>query len=199
MQTMTINGTEQAIREFQGQRVVTLKDIDTVHQRPADTARRNFRKNKGHFVHGVDYFGRNSSEARTEFGISAPNGLTLLTESGYLMLVKSFTDDLAWKVQRELVNCYFKVRAPKQTAISEQLALPLESIAKDYSGNNAIQGIIQQIERNAMALDVLLEQCKLFLKPSNFTGYQDALFYTSAEILHLSQSLLRCEQTVSPV
>ncbi|MFW6030263.1 MAG: hypothetical protein ACOCRO_08430, partial [Halanaerobiales bacterium] len=27
---------------------------------------------------------------------------------GYLMLVKSFTDDLAWRVQRELINSYFK-------------------------------------------------------------------------------------------
>lgn len=26
------------------------------------------------------------------------------------MLVKSFTDDLAWAVQRELVNCYFRVK-----------------------------------------------------------------------------------------
>ena len=26
------------------------------------------------------------------------------------MLVKSFTDDLAWSVQRELVNNYFKVK-----------------------------------------------------------------------------------------
>ena len=34
----------------------------------------------------------------------------LITEQGYLMLVKSFTDDLAWKVQRELVNGYFRVR-----------------------------------------------------------------------------------------
>lgn len=31
-----------------------------------------------------------------------------MTESGYLMLVKSFTDDLAWEVQRKLVKSYFK-------------------------------------------------------------------------------------------
>ena len=30
------------------------------------------------------------------------NELHLITETGYLMLVKSFTDDLAWSVQREL-------------------------------------------------------------------------------------------------
>lgn len=41
-------------------------------------------------------------------GVTAPNGLILMTEAGYLMLVKSFTDDLAWSVQRQLVNGYFR-------------------------------------------------------------------------------------------
>jgi hypothetical protein len=34
----------------------------------------------------------------------------VLVESGYLMLTKSFNDDLAWQVQRELVNSYFRSR-----------------------------------------------------------------------------------------
>ncbi|OAD19482.1 toxin-antitoxin system, toxin component, Bro family [Candidatus Thiomargarita nelsonii] len=38
--------------------------------------------------------------------------ITLITETGYLMLVKSFTDDLAWQVQRELVNKYFATSQP---------------------------------------------------------------------------------------
>lgn len=50
-----------------------------------------------------------------EFGIVAPNGLVLITEQGYLMLVKSFTDNLAWKVQRDLVNNYFKKRTAQNT------------------------------------------------------------------------------------
>ena len=33
--------------------------------------------------------------------------VTFITEVGYMMLTKSFTDDLAWKVQRELVYSYF--------------------------------------------------------------------------------------------
>lgn len=32
----------------------------------------------------------------------------LFTETGYLMLVKSFNDDLSWSVQRQLVTGYFK-------------------------------------------------------------------------------------------
>lgn len=41
------------------------------------------------------------------------------------MLVKSFTDDLAWQVQRELVNGYFKPREPKPVPTSPvQTCLP---------------------------------------------------------------------------
>lgn len=108
MEIEKINDTELAIKEYQNFRVVTFKDIDTVHRKPDGTARRNFNTNKKHFIEGEDYFVRNSSEAQKEFRIAAPNGLTLLTESGYLMLVKSFTDDLAWEVQRQLVKNYFR-------------------------------------------------------------------------------------------
>lgn len=108
MNTITINSTALAVKEYEGKRVVTLRDIDTVHSRPEGTSRRNFNTNKEHFIEGEDYFVRNSSEATREFGVTAPNGLVLITESGYLMLVKSFTDDLAWTVQRQLVNGYFR-------------------------------------------------------------------------------------------
>lgn len=103
-----IGNADVAIKEYRGQRVVTFKDIDQCHGRPEGTARRNFNANKQHLVKGTDYFVRNSSEAQKEYGIAAPNGLKLITESGYLMLVKSFTDDLAWNVQRQLVNTYFR-------------------------------------------------------------------------------------------
>ena len=103
-----IGNQQISVKEFKGQRVVTLKDIDLVHERPEGTARRNYNTNKKHLIEGEDYFVRNSSEAQNEFGITAPNGLVLMTEQGYLMLVKSFTDDLAWEVQRQLVNTYFK-------------------------------------------------------------------------------------------
>lgn len=108
MNSLTINNTSLEVKEYQGKRVVTFKDIDMVHKRAEGTARRNFNTNKKYFIEGEDYFVRNSYEAKNEFGTTAPNGLILVTESGYLMLVKSFTDDLAWTVQRQLVNTYFK-------------------------------------------------------------------------------------------
>ena len=113
---MNICGTDVVIKEWHGKRVITFKDIDTVHQRPEGTARKRFNDNRKHFVSGVDYFKVKCSEVRPFFGQTLPNGfnpngdVTLITESGYLMLVKSFTDDLAWKVQRELVDSYFRVK-----------------------------------------------------------------------------------------
>lgn len=107
-QIVAVGNSEVAVKEFRGQRVVTFKDIDTVHERPEGTARRNFNTNKNHLIEGEDYFVRNTSEAKWEFGITAPNGLVLITEQGYPMLTKSFTDDLSWKVQRQLVTSYFK-------------------------------------------------------------------------------------------
>ncbi len=80
---------------------------------PQGTARKRFNDNKKHFIEEIDFFQLDQpSEIRT-LGIERPQGgtpqiVTLITESGYLMLVKSFTDDLAWAVQRQLVNTYFR-------------------------------------------------------------------------------------------
>ena len=35
--------------------------------------------------------------------------IILFTESGYLMLVKTFDDELSWKIQRQLIKSYFKL------------------------------------------------------------------------------------------
>lgn len=129
MNQIEIQGTELQIKEYNDQRVVTFKDIDTVHKRPDGTARKRFSDNRKRFIEGVDYYKISPSEFRTTIGemdIRQQNEITLITESGYLMLVKSFTDDLAWKVQRELVDTYFRVRA-----VADQTVTVTETVHKD--------------------------------------------------------------------
>lgn len=110
------------VKEYKGQRVVTFKDIDIVHNRPTGTARKRFNDNKKHFIEGEDYYKICASEIRThkliKLSPKAHENMVFITESGYLMLVKSFTDDLAWTVQRELVKNYFKVNEIKNTVYS---------------------------------------------------------------------------------
>lgn len=132
LKTVSINKADITVKEYQGKRVVTLKEIDLCHGRPEGTARRNFNQNKQHLNEGTDYFKITPNEFRTAFGNMdkrQQNDVTLITESGYLMLVKSFTDDLAWDVQRQLVNTYFNCKA-KQPEPDK----PYEYFKKLYNG-----------------------------------------------------------------
>lgn len=117
MQDLTVNieGTSLQIKEFNGQRVVTFKDIDNAHERPEGTARKRFNDNKKRFIEGVDYYELNQPDEIRTLGIERPQGGTpqkvvLVTESGYLMIAKSLTDDLSWDVQRSLVDNYFRFK-----------------------------------------------------------------------------------------
>jgi hypothetical protein len=108
-----IGSNDITVKEYKGKRVVTFKDIDQCHGKQDGAARKRFNENKQHFVNEVDFFEISHSDVGDDFGRTygfnkkAPKGI-IITESGYLMLVKSFTDDLAWDVQRQLVNTYFR-------------------------------------------------------------------------------------------
>lgn len=127
--SVTISGVDITPKVYNGQRVVTFKDIDAVHHRPEGTARKRFNDNKFRFLPGVDFFvSSEASEIRT-LGIERPQGgypasVTLVTERGYLKLVKSFTDDLAWRVQDELIDGYFAAKQqPKPMTTAEMLLM----------------------------------------------------------------------------
>lgn len=125
--TVSIYGQQIPIVEFNGQRVVTLAMVDKVHQRPDGTAGRNFRENRQRFIEAEDYLLVTSDEIRRNSPNAIPaalrrNDVILLTESGYLMLVKSFTDDLAWEVQRQLVKGYFTKREVQLPSLPQSFA-----------------------------------------------------------------------------
>jgi len=144
MNLITIHNTELPIVEYRGQRVVTYAMIDEIHDRPEGTAKRNLAENRHRFIEGQDYYVVPKAEAdgfRT-FGIDVPNrGLTVLTEQGYLMIVKSLTDDLAWDVQRQLVNRYF--RPMSQPLLPQDLPGALR-LAADLAEQTAVLALENQ-------------------------------------------------------
>lgn len=124
--------TEVPLLRYREQPVLTFPQIDTLHGRPEGTASAAFRRNRKRFIDGEDFYMLDSESLdvwRREFpdmvGANAPS-LTLITESGYLMLVKPFTDDYSWQIQRQLVKLYFRVKAvaeqpaPQPTLSAEQ-------------------------------------------------------------------------------
>lgn len=124
-----IGNQELTAKEYEGQRVVTFKDIDTVHERPEGTAKRNFNSNKERFKQGKHFYFVKPSDIRTdEIRTTEINnaGTYLITEKGYLMLVKSLSDELAWEVQEQLVDTYFdkpKKQLTTQEIMREQLTM----------------------------------------------------------------------------
>lgn len=126
LQTIKINNHNLSPKEINSQRVVTFKDVDELHERPEGTARRNFNTNKEYFLEGEDFHKISANDIRMQnimcIDKRQTQDIVFLTEFGYLMLVKSLTDKLAWQVQRQLVNDYFRA---KNTPIPIQYPAPL--------------------------------------------------------------------------
>lgn len=159
-EVITIENTEMPVREYNGQRVVTFKDIDTVHQRKSGTAKASFRRNKKYFQEETDYIvlARNSIGTLSTIENIPPKGITLLTESGYLMIVKTFTDDLSWKVQRELVNTYFRAKTKSATLEQPPVCQPSNTpIPKNPSWYARNQRRMYRICNNANVPQFVLE------------------------------------------
>lgn len=188
---MKINGQELRIKEFKEQRVVTFKDIDTLHERVEGTASRNFYENRykadgktEKFIRGEDYFYLTFEEARTTNFVERPNsqGLILITESGYLMLVKTLSDDLAWEVQRQLVNTYFRRQAINEEQISNIVVNTVGNIL-----DNIVSEKIGAIER----------KCSEYYRPAAIHKHQVSNYIKQGlEIQSANEEYQRVKQRV---
>lgn len=116
-----INNIELGIKEYKKERVVTAWDIAKVHGREVKRINEIFKNNIDKFILKEDYFFLTPNEFSGSFKTAQdfiPNNvkeIPLFTESGYLMLVKTFTDDLSWEIQRQLVKGYFKLKELKSS------------------------------------------------------------------------------------
>ena len=170
MNTVTINNKQLPAVEYRGQRVVTFAIIDDVHQRPEGTARAAFNRNRSHFIEGVDFLEMTADVIRTEslsdaFAARTAKGI-ILFESGYLMLTKPFNDDLAWQVQRELVNSYFRTRAPL-TEIEMIAAMAADAVRQQKRLNH----VEEQIETVTEAV----ENIKRGTMRAGYVGYRQVV------------------------
>ncbi len=137
-----IMGKEVSRIEYRNEPVITFRMMDELHERPEGTAKRNFNQNQEKFIEGEDFFEVPFSEwslitaVRNSYGgqdTGQRNPMKFLTQTGYLMLVKSFTDDLAWQVQRELVKCYFAVKQYKEQfkTVTDEMLARSEEVRKE--------------------------------------------------------------------
>ena len=151
---ITIVDTTIQIVEYMGSRVVTFEMMDNLHHRPEGTANRNFKSNRDRFIEGKHFYliDFSKKDEFRPFGIEIPpRGLTVLTERGYSMLVKSFTDDFAWDVQEQLSDSYFNNQQPMS---------PAEIMLQQAHINLAHEQRLKKIEDKQVDTDVRIAETR---------------------------------------
>ena len=176
---IVINKHALQVKQYNGQMVVTFKDIDLCHGRPEGTAKRNFNQNIKYFIEGTDYFKITPDEFRTAFGENSmdkrqSNDVIVITESGYYMIVKSFTDELSWAVQRELVNSYFKYKAEPAALVP---AKPYEYFDKTWKGEPVLTA------RDVQHMTGICRTTVVHWLRHNRTNHVDYFFLTGGDLL----------------
>ena len=113
---VTINDKQIEVIEYNSVPVITLRMMDELHNRFDGAAQQAFKRNEQHLIEGEDFHKvpyeewskiLNQSKRLDQKG-GYKSTMTFLTQTGYLLLVKTFNDVLAWKIQRQLVNAYFQ-------------------------------------------------------------------------------------------
>ncbi|EDY1994254.1 ORF6N domain-containing protein [Salmonella enterica subsp. enterica serovar Typhimurium] len=168
--TVVINNKQFPAIEYRGRRIVTFAMVDEVHERPQDTARAAFNRNRAHFIVDVDYEELGPDVIRTDlpegtFSKFAPSGIVLF-ESGYLMLTKPFNDPLSWQVQRELVNAYFRHQQPTQPLTEIEM---IAAIAADAVRQ---QKRLNQVEAQIETVAETVESIKRGNMRAGYVGYR---------------------------
>ncbi|MEO5358182.1 MAG: ORF6N domain-containing protein [Nitrospirae bacterium YQR-1] len=141
--TLKIEGKEVTQIIYKSKPVITLQTINELHERKTGTAEKNFTTNKARFNENEDYFNVPYQEWKSMVKSFPPSqkfdthkrgghrgSMIFLTESGYLLLVKSFTDELSWKIQRALVNSYFTVKTLTIQKNPDSLVVETEALKK---------------------------------------------------------------------
>lgn len=146
LQTISIGGVDVKRIAYRGQPIVTMAQVDEIHQRPEDTARRTFNENRNRFEEGVDFYSLTSDEIRTmsQLGIfpARTARANVLTERGYLKLTKPMNDDRAWKVQGEMVDVYFAARNDAPHVASLPLPQKLKAVGDVMQGFSRLAGLL---------------------------------------------------------
>lgn len=126
---IVIFNKEIEIKEYNGERVITAYDIAELHGRDVKVINQQFNNNRNKFVENEDYFVANRNLIHKLKSLTLVNNLQnlkeiiLFTDTGYLLLTKTFNDELSWKIQRELVKAYFKLKELKDRVESGELEI----------------------------------------------------------------------------
>ena len=191
MNLVKIEDKELVIKEWNGERVVTAKDIAELHER--DVKRVNEQFNIDKFELGKDYFQLTREEMRksqfaTALSKYSNNDIeNLFTERGYLKLTKTFTDELSWRIQDILVDSYFALKKiAKEIKPISEFQIKNQEIRDRYSRAKMSKELLEIAKNtdNAMYKEILTAYAANTLADKNILPLPrlEQKTYTATEI-----------------
>jgi hypothetical protein len=111
---ITILDNNIIIKEYNGERVVTAYDIAKLHTRDVREVNQQFKRNIERFEENNDYYivdknyFKENLESECDYIPNNVLNIVLFTETAYLLLIKTFKDEISWDIQKHLIKKYFK-------------------------------------------------------------------------------------------
>lgn len=179
--------------EVKGMKVLTTKQIAEAYGTTKDKIIYNFNYNKEKYILGKHYIEVMGEELRrlkrtceNQISLKYAKTLYLWTEKGALLHAKSLNTDKAWKVYDYLVDFYFRVKEEKvQVTVPEkskqQICKPATRTVVDVPENPEILNAIQKIKDDLTCMNVLIDECKMYVSEETYTERRKA----AAEVVHI--------------
>ena len=129
---LEINGTRIGRKEYKGEYVLSPWDISKIHKREVREVNQNFKNLRSKMIEGEDYHivhKAKLSESKILIQDYIPNNvkeIMLFTESGYLLLTKSFNDDFSWEIQRGLIKNYSNMKKLRNAIASGEIEITVK-------------------------------------------------------------------------
>ena len=185
---ITIAGKEIELKEYNGERVVTSWDIADLHEKDVKVVNQHFNRNITNLIENEDYYIISKETFLKSHFVTlknhAPNlkEVALFTESGYLLLVKGFTDERSWNIQRQLVKSYFKLKELKEKV--EAGEIEIKKVNSEISSNNNQLEQLKSIENIISAYknaESRPEKLMIIEMVAQMTGNKNKFGYGMAE------------------
>lgn len=192
---ITIADKEIELKEYKGERVVTAWDIEKLHEKDVREINQQFKRNINNLIENEDYFVVDRSYISESLSVRQtpqpviqnfiPNNvkeIILFTESGYLLLAKTFTDERSWNIQRQLVKSYFKLKELKEKV--EAGEIKIKKVNSETSSNNNQLEQLKSIENIISAYknaESRPEKLMIIEMVAQMTGNKNKFGYGMAE------------------
>lgn len=158
--------------EWQGQRVLTTKQIAEAYGTTMDIIKWNFHYNRNRYQEGKHFYelkGDSLREAKREIEIQPflkqAKCVHLWTEKGTLLHAKSLNTDKAWEVYDYLVDFYFHI---KEVALRQQASKPKGKEVVDIPVNEKAQSMMQQLREELAGMESLLRLYNKYQSEEDF-------------------------------